>query len=266
MTRRTLHEAMTVVLRRHGGGWLDRDTIAEVIAEEQLYVRPSDGEPPPSDQLRLRARKYPQIFECSDTACRKIRLRDVDEPAGDKDERSDPSVQPRRVETSKSDVHAQRREQAAKQYQPEAIRLLLVAESPPTALDRYFYFEDVTAQDSLFRYVIRSILGAEPTRARKPELLARLRDAGVFLIDLKPDPLDGRSLRQNVPELVPRIVSLDPHSVILIKATVYDAAFVALQRRGLPVVDERVPFPGSGQQKRYEPQVRLGGHPIIPAT
>jgi hypothetical protein len=43
--------------------------------------------------------------------------------------------------------------------------------------------------------------------------------------------------------------------VILIKATVYDVAFYALREARLPVVDERVPFPGSGQQKRFEGRV-----------
>jgi hypothetical protein len=39
---------------------------------------------------------------------------------------------------------------------------------------------------------------------------------------------------------------------VLIKATVYDAAFEPLAKAGLPVVDEPVPFPGSGQQRRFE--------------
>ncbi|MDP3984631.1 MAG: hypothetical protein Q8Q52_06495 [Acidimicrobiia bacterium] len=119
-------------------------------------------------------------------------------------------------------------------------------------MDRYFYFEDVAVQDFLFRYVARSILGEQPSRANKPELLGRLRDTGVFLIDLKEDPHDDRSLATHVPDLVSQAIRLEPSSVILIKATVYDAAFRALRQHGLPVVDERVPFPGSGQQKRYE--------------
>jgi hypothetical protein len=45
------------------------------------------------------------------------------------------------------------REAAAALYRPQRVRLLLVAEAPPSALNRYFYFEDVRDQDSLFRYV-----------------------------------------------------------------------------------------------------------------
>jgi hypothetical protein len=83
-----------------------------------------------------------------------------------------------------------RRERAARKYQPGAVKLLLVAEAPPSALDRYFYFGDVTTQDSLFRYVARAILRTEPMRSNKAELLARLRERGVFLIDLKLEPVD----------------------------------------------------------------------------
>ena len=132
------------------------------------------------------------------------------------------------------------------------MRLLLVAESPPQSLDRYFYFEDVQTQDSLFRYVVRTLLDIEPSRDAKAAMLMRLRDLGVFLIDLKPEPSDPRPLHDHVPDLVVRIGDLAPEAVILIKATVYDAAFSLLNQEGLPVIDERVPFPGSGQQRRFQ--------------
>jgi hypothetical protein len=38
----------------------------------------------------------------------------------------------------------QRRDAAAAEYRPEPIELLLVAEAPPSSLDRYFYFEERT--------------------------------------------------------------------------------------------------------------------------
>ena len=50
-------------------------------------------------------------------------------------------------------VARRRRREAARRYKPEQIDTLLVAEAPPTALDRYFYFDDVQTQDSLFRHV-----------------------------------------------------------------------------------------------------------------
>jgi hypothetical protein len=150
------------------------------------------------------------------------------------------------------DEARERRIIAAKRYQPEWIKLLLVAEAPPRALHRYFYFSDVTSHDSLFRYVARSILHVEPTRQTKPELLEQLRRAGVFLIDLKQDSVDGTRLEDYVPDLVSRIRTLNPEKIILIKATVHDAAYTTLADAAFPVVSERVPFPGSGQQKRFE--------------
>lgn len=144
-----------------------------------------------------------------------------------------------------------RRAQSAAQYRPDRIRLLLIAEAPPADPDRYFYFHDVNAYDSLFRHVARSLLGVEPTRENKPELLAQLQQHGVFLIDLKPDPVDGTSLDPYVPELVHRVQGLGPERIVLIKATVYDAAYPALAAAGLPVRPVRIPFPGSGQQTNF---------------
>ena len=145
-----------------------------------------------------------------------------------------------------------RRDRAARKYRPERIELLLVAEAPPGCVDRYFYFVGVREHDSLFRYVVRAILKAEPTRENKPELLARLRDRGVFLVDLKQDPVDGSSLTDSVPGLVRRVRRLNPERIVLIKAPVYDAAYASLADAGLPVVDVRVPFPGSGQQRHFD--------------
>jgi hypothetical protein len=145
-----------------------------------------------------------------------------------------------------------RRARAARKYRPNEIDLLLVAEAPPASVDRYFYFEKVREQDSLFRYVIRGILGVEPRRDNKAELLGHLRDAGVYLIDLSQVPTDASRLPEEVPSLIRRSRRLAPHRIILIKTTVYDAAFARMRDAGLPVVDERIPFPGSGQQRNFE--------------
>ena len=144
-----------------------------------------------------------------------------------------------------------RRQREARKFRPAKIEVLLVAEAPPTALDRYFYFTDVREHDDLFRYVYRAVLEREPTRERKAEHLAELCDRGVFLIDLSPDPLREELLSAFVPGLARRCRQLNPGKIILIKTTVYDAAYQALVDAELPVIDERVPFPGSGQQRRF---------------
>jgi hypothetical protein len=68
-------------------------------------------------------------------------------------------------------IARRRRERAARKYRPSKVKLLLVAEAPPAALDRYFYFEEVPQQDSLFRYVARSVLKTEPSRTNKQSYL-----------------------------------------------------------------------------------------------
>lgn len=151
----------------------------------------------------------------------------------------------------------QRRAAAARRYQPEKVRLLLVAQAPLDADDRYFYFPDVPTQDSLFRSVARAILpDTEPTRENKTFLLEQLRDRGVFLIDLKPDPIvNSRAsvseLRPYVPTLLERTAALAPERIILIKTDVYDTSYPALAAAGLPVSAVRIPFPSSGQQGNF---------------
>ena len=149
--------------------------------------------------------------------------------------------------------HARRRRDvAAARYKPEVLELLVVSEAPPAAPDRYFYFEDVPDQDSLFRHVVRAVLEIEPSRSQKPVQLQHLAEHGVFLIDLKSDPkLPGETLEVYAPKLVSLAVELRPRHVITIKANVCELSQRPLRAAGLHVIDERVPFPGSGQQRRF---------------
>lgn len=152
-------------------------------------------------------------------------------------------------------VMRHRREAAAERYRPKVIRVLLVAQAPPAAVDRYFYFPHVAVHDWLFRAVTKALLPQHQiTRTNKASLLAQLRDRGVFLIDLKPDPIDegdGADLSSCVPALLARITELAPERIILIKVDVYDAAYSTLAAAGLPVSDVRVPFPSSGRQTEF---------------
>jgi hypothetical protein len=153
--------------------------------------------------------------------------------------------------------HARRRRDAARaKYKPEQVELLLVAEAPPCTADRYFYFEDVMEQDSLFRYVCKGVLGSVSSRAEKASDLDKLQKAGVHLIDVSEEPIpDGARVRisnEQIESLVDRCKKLKPNAVILIKSNVYDIAYNALANAGLNVINARMPFPGSGQQKKFE--------------
>lgn len=145
----------------------------------------------------------------------------------------------------------QRRRAAASRYRPAVIDTLLVAEAPPSALDRYFYFEDVDVHDSLFRHVVQAVLGERPTRDKAP-YLDELKQRGWFLIDMSEDPFRDRAvLRLLVPDLVARCQELSPRRIVLIGAGLFDLVCRPLERAGLPVVRARLPFPGSGQQTRF---------------
>lgn len=146
------------------------------------------------------------------------------------------------------------RQAAAAKYKPSRIELLLIAEAPPCTPGRYFYFEHVDRHDWLFRYVWEGLMGDKPDRAHKAEHLAALREAGVYLIDLHEENVSQPTLAQlrpKVPDLIGRCRALDPRHIACIKFSVYDAAFEPLRLAGLPVIDERIPFPASGQQKKF---------------
>lgn len=153
-----------------------------------------------------------------------------------------------------SDAHLASRQAAAARYKPAKVNLLLIAEAPPCDTDRYFFFADVPQHDWLFRYVYEGLTGIKPDRGSKPDHLAQLRDQGVFLIDLHEANISQPSLsvlKPHVPGLIERCRTIKPRHIALIKSTAYDAAYEPLKAAGLPVIDERLPFPASGQQVKF---------------
>ncbi len=167
-------------------------------------------------------------------------------------------------------------------YMPDRIRLLLVAEAPRESTDRFFYNPVVATHDSLFLETSKVLLpevwkarGAKDVRAMKTEVLARLCDEGVYLVDAVDERLpqglsDARCaaiLREHAATKVAEIVRLlgergaPEASVVLIKGTVFDALAEGLRAAGVRVPQERpLPFPSSGQQVSFrESLVRLLG-------
>src|SRR5690606_9747726 len=88
-----------------------------------------------------------------------------------------------------------KRESASRKYRPKNVALLLVAEAPPQALDRYFYFEQVRSNDWLFRAVVKGIFGNVPSRDDKAYWLLELKRSGVYLIDASKDPFRNPGYR-----------------------------------------------------------------------
>ena len=160
--------------------------------------------------------------------------------------------------------------------------LLLVAEAPPSALDRYFYFPEVRAHDHLWVALMQALYSQEfgetrQERPRKRDWLTRFQGSGCKLIDALKEPVpQGTSsqkrvslLRRQANARVREITGLGPRQVLLIKATVYDALYEPLKAAGLPVVDGRLPFPGSGRQAQFQDGFRKlieAGKLVLPNT
>ena len=159
--------------------------------------------------------------------------------------------------------HSERRAR----WKPDHVTLLLIAESAPDdggdiANRRFFYEDNLTGKDGLFREVVCALYG-NPTltsgpNAKKP-WLEKLKADGVFLIDLASVPVNYHSpservteLQRNIEATVSLAEELDPEGVVLVKQNVFDLLERPIRAAGLPLLhDAMIPFPGSGQQKRF---------------
>jgi hypothetical protein len=149
-----------------------------------------------------------------------------------------------------------RRATAAAKYQPKRMRLLIAAESPPENEATYFYFEDPAARDELFSEITEVLFEAS-SGTEKVSYLKELRRRGVFVVELKPDaPRHDEPLGPYVPPFLINAGTLAPEHIILVGPAVYDAAYGAMEKAGLPVVDVRVPTPSSGREVTFRQSFR----------
>lgn len=157
-------------------------------------------------------------------------------------------------------------ETARQFYKPDRIKYLLIAEAAPDNLDRFFYYTDVFKHDDLFlgisRVLFPSLKDEHLIKRRRRDstikkiMLEKFKSEGFYLLDLSELPLSllSSSLNSQVPSLIKRIKPIinKDTKIILIKTTVYDAAFSFLLKEGIKnVIDSRISFPGSGQQAKF---------------
>ncbi len=152
-------------------------------------------------------------------------------------------------------------------WKPERVRLLLIAESAPDdgghiANRRFFYDEHLTGKDGLFREVVRALYD-NPALASGPNAktpwLEKLKADGMSLSDLATAPVNEftagnreAALARNVSDTVMLAHELAPAGVVLVKQNVFDLLHQSVRAAGLPLLhDEFIPFPGSGQQRRF---------------
>ncbi|RYY96559.1 MAG: hypothetical protein EOO11_13185 [Chitinophagaceae bacterium] len=152
---------------------------------------------------------------------------------------------------------------ASNKYKPSPIRVLLLAEAPPEALDRHFYFEDVRRQDALFLEIMgvlyprlkQKFLESKRDPVLKEDLLRHFQSDGYWLTDLceLPWSLGHQNVPRYLSELMPRLeryITKDT-PILLIKASTYDLCYRPLLEAGYNVRDVRLPFPGSGMQRVF---------------
>jgi hypothetical protein len=251
---------------------MDRDEIAREIARCDLFRRPSDGSHPPSDQLRLRARKpeYQHLFECSDSRCSNIRLRAGayttagPEPAGSLAAKLEPKTAAPAPPAVGSSPGTEWYEELRERYRPTRLRYVLIAESPPDPGEgeRRFFYSPALTIDNLYRSVAEAVYGErDDVDVRdKPAVLHRLREDGFWLIDAVEYPVNklgssdrARAINAGVPRLIARCIELGPErGAIICHGKVYAATAQALRDAGVPVLhDVALPFPLGNWRARF---------------
>lgn len=132
---------------------------------------------------------------------------------------------------------------------------------------RFFYDDNLTAKDGLFREVVRSLYD-DPPLVRGPNSktpwLERPKEDGVFLIDLATVPVNEfgtaereAALAKNISQTVSLASGLRPHGIVMVKQNVSDLLERPIRAARLPLLHAiLIPFPGSGQQKRFRERFR----------
>ena len=145
------------------------------------------------------------------------------------------------------------------QYQPEKIKLILVAESPP-ASGLYFYNQDGLRSEPLFAALMREI-GIAP--ATKEEGLRIFQTKGWLLIDATYEPVNtykkwqrDAAIGRDYKLLHEELIGLSPDRsipIILIKENVCRVLEPKLLADGFSVINRGnvVYFPGHGRQGQF---------------
>lgn len=153
---------------------------------------------------------------------------------------------------------------ARKNYKPEKVKYLLIAEAPPDSLERFFYYQNVSQHDYLFLGIAEALYPVLKNQflddGRRPEtkeiILRKFQQDGFYLLDLSELPLSllESDLKSQLPNLIEKIKSVknDDTHIILIKANVYDSFFHSLNAKFQNVINQRIAFPSQGWQKKFQ--------------
>lgn len=155
-------------------------------------------------------------------------------------------------------------------YRPNRIRLLFIAESPPSS-GGYFYFTRTIGKDHLFRETMKALdLWPQSQRMRKGidkrPYLHQFMKMKFFLIDTCDRPVDklprkSRTLQisKGASTIAARVRKLTPAKIVVVKKTVFGPVRNALRNADLDsklLNDKPIPFPSHGHQATYRNQLR----------
>jgi len=150
-------------------------------------------------------------------------------------------------------------------YEPENVRLVIVAESPP-ASGLYFYDSKGKPTEPLFAALMMQ-LGVSPRPATKKDGLREFKRRGWVLVDSTYEPVDqlsvsgrNRVIERDYPLLRDDLAQQLTHDrsapVVLIKANVCRVLAPKLMHDGFNVLNGSrvIPFPSTGHQIKFHEQ------------
>lgn len=161
-------------------------------------------------------------------------------------------------------------EKARRKYRPSKIRLLIIAESPPSS-GGFFYFQKTLGKDHLFRETMKTLgLWSQTAPMRKGidkhPMLRRFQSMGFYLLDTCTFPVDKLPLRERrkavlsqTHRLVNDVVEANPPYILIVKSTIFNPVRNALREAGLESLLLNVgplPFPSHGNQSNYRSMLR----------
>lgn len=165
-------------------------------------------------------------------------------------------------------------EKARLKYKPDVIRYLFIAEAPPKInSNRFFYFENVDKQDSLFLETVKCFypevvknIDTPTIRKNKAKFLEKLRMDGFYLIDSIDEPFEQKLtpkqkekiMSHEQSHLLAKVNSLcaSETKIVLVAATVFNSNYKYLIENGVNVINKSmIEFPGSGGQKKFKEKI-----------
>lgn len=169
-------------------------------------------------------------------------------------------------------------EEIRKQYKPERIKWLLIAESPPPPPEfggsRHFYRATPPRDDDrLFSHTMRALyedaaaLSESDLQSKKEQWLKRFCTDGCYMIEaLEESQVHSvtkkerqAKLKQAIPRLLERVGELAEvdTKIILIKSNPFDVMAEPLRDGGFTVLNEKlVDYPGIYNVTAYEQKLR----------